>query len=419
VASNVMAVAVSTDDGKGTLITNAAQPVVLLDGKETSASDTNGVDLSELGKTDHDLQVTENKDRQRFVLTYTPTPTLTLYVKADPNAGTVVVTTGQDEADVYVNDKLYRKRTDRGQVRVPLKVGEYTVRVHKAGFMDPPPQTVQVSKAEESPVDFKMEPTPEIATLQVKGALPGTMVYLDKNVAAVIGNDGMASISNVKPGDHTIELRRDQALAKKFDRTFKTGDVVVLSGPDVALEKVIVDNKQAIAGAPNPATGSNPDETAKTQPNAVAVEGQQVRKGGGFVPYDTPKAPGRFSFQAQSRKGGLFKRGKVQWFAGYTNADNYVLYTLDGKRATVKEMRDGKSTDVGRIPFEFDSDEWIQVDMAVKSGSIVTRVKTPAGGWQDLPAVTGATRDLTQAKVGMYIPGNDEVAIANFHFNGR
>ncbi len=60
-------------------------------------------------------------------------------------------------------------------MRVPLKVGEYTIRVHKDGFIDPPPQTVEVKKAEESAVEFRLEPVPDIATLQIKGALPGTM----------------------------------------------------------------------------------------------------------------------------------------------------------------------------------------------------------------------------------------------------
>lgn len=415
VASNVMAVAVTTEDGKGSLITNAERPAVLLDGVSTGDADTGGVTLSDLGKGDHDLQVTENKDRQRFVLTYTPAPTLTLYIKADPNAGTVVVSAGQDEADVFINDKLYRRRTDRGQVRVPLKVGEYTIRVHKAGFIDPPPQTVQVKKAEESPLEFKLEPVPQIATLQVKGAPPGTMVYVDKDVAAVIGPDGAANISNVRPGDHVIELRRDQALPKKFERTFKTGDVVVLSGPDTALEKVVVDSKQP---PPPPAADTQPAGAA-AQANAMQIDGQQVRKGGGFVVYNVPKAPGHYSFQAQSRKGGLFKRGKVQWYAGYQDPENYFLYSLDGKRASLKEVRDGKSTELGRVPFEFENEDWVQVDMSVKPAGIVARVKTPAGAWEDLPSVAAAPRDLTQGKVGMYIPGSDELAVANFKFSNR
>ncbi len=419
-ASNVMAVAVSTEDGKGNLITNADHPDVLLDGNPVGESDTSGVSLGDLGKTDHDLQVTENKDRQRFVLTYTAAPALTLYVKADPSAGTVVVNAGQDEADVYFNDKLYRRRTDHGQVRIPMKVGEYTIRVHKAGFIDPPPQKVQVKKGEESPLDFKLEPVPQIATLRVTGAPPGTMVYVDKNVAAAIGNDGSANITNVKPGNHTIELRRDQALPKKFERTFQNGGMVVLSGPDTALDKVVVENKPAAAATPEDSgAGTSDAADAGTNPHSVVIEGQQVRKGGGFVTYNVPKTAGRYSFQAQSRKSGIFRHGKVQWYAGYADPNNYILYSLDGKRASVKEVKNGRSTEVGKIPFEFDNDDWIQVDMSVKRGSIVTRVKTPAGGWKELPAIAGVSRDLTQDKMGMYLPGSDEVAIANFRFTVR
>lgn len=416
VASNVMAVAVSTEEGKGQLITNAERPVVLLDGNATSEPDNGGITLENLGKTDHDLQVTENKDRQRFVLTYTEAPTLTLYVKADPNAGTVVVTAGQDEADVYINDKLYRRRTDRGQVRIPLKVGEYTIRIHKAGYIDPPPQTVQVKKAEESPLEFKLEPSPQIATLEVKGAPSGTMVYVDKDVAAVIGADGTANISNIRPGQHAIELRRDQALPKKFDRFFNTGDVIVLSGPDTALDKVVTDNKPA---APPPTQPAEAASSTKEQASTMQIDGQQVRKGGGFVAYNVPKSAGHYSFQAQSRKGGLFKRGKVQWYAGYVDSNNYLLYMLDGKRASVKQVKDGRSTELGRVPFEFENDDWVQVDMSVKPGGVTARVKTPTGGWEELPPVTEGARDLTQGKVGVYVPGSDELAVANFRFSNR
>ena len=98
-----MAVLVSEEDGKARLITNAEHSGVLLDGKPAGEVGTDGLTLDNLGKTDHDLQVTQDKDRQRFVLTYTPAPALTVYVKSDPNAGTVVVMAGQDGADVYID----------------------------------------------------------------------------------------------------------------------------------------------------------------------------------------------------------------------------------------------------------------------------------------------------------------------------
>jgi hypothetical protein len=413
-ASNVMAVAVSTEGGKGRLVTNADHPVVLLDGKPAGESNPDGITLDDLGTTDHDLQVTEDKDRQRFVLTYAPAPTLTVYVKSDPNAGTVIVMTGQDGADVYIDDKLYRRKTERGQVRIPLKVGEYAIRVHKAGFIDPPPETVSVKKAEESAVEFKLEPAPQIATLEIRGALPGTMVYLDKDLAAAIGNDGNANISTVKPGEHTIELRREQALPKKFERTFHIGDIVVLSGPDVTLEKVVVDNKPAPPPSPPP-----PVTAPATENTGMEMAGQQVRKGGGFVPYHVPKAPGHYTFQAQARKSGIFKRGKLQWYAGYQDSQNFVLFTLDGKRASIREYRDGKSTELSRAPFDVENNEWVQVDLSVRANTITARIKTQNSGWKELDAVTSSGRDFTQDKVGFYIPGNDEVAVSGFRFSNH
>jgi hypothetical protein len=384
---------------------------VSLDGKPAGEAGPDGLTLEDLGTTDHDLQVTEGKDRQRFVLTYTPAPALTVYVKSDPNAGTVVLTAGQDGADVYIDDALYRRKTDRGQVRIPLKVGEYTIRVHKTGFIDPPPKTVTVKKAEETPVDFRLDAVPQIATLQINGALQGTMVYVDKDLAAVIGPDGNTSISNVKPGDHVIELRREQALPKRFQRAFRTGDVVVLSGPDVTLDKAITENK--------PPPPPNPEVNSTPQNYAMEMEGSQVRKGGGFVPYHVPRVAGHYSFAAQGHIGGFLKHSKLQWYAGYQDSDNYVLFTVDGKHATIREVTNGKSIEVARAPFNAESNEWIQVDLSVRPNSIEARVKTPDTGWSDIGSVSSPGRDFTQDKVGFYIPGSDEIAISNFKFSNH
>lgn len=411
-ATNAMAVLVSEQDGKARLVTNAEHSEVSLDGKSAGEVGPDGLTLENLGDSDHELQVTQDNDRQRFVLTYTPAPALTVYVKSDPNAGTVVVLTGQDGVDVFINEKSYRRKTDRGQVRIPLKVGKYTIRVHKPGFIDPPPETVEVKKAEEAAVEFRLQPVPQIATLQIKGALPGTMVNVDENLAAVIGPDGNATISNLKPGDHTIQLQREQALSKKFQRSFKTGDVIVLSGADVMLEKVVAESQPA---PPAPAA-STPPPPAKTPSNAMEIEGSQVRRGGGFIPYHIPRVGGHYSFAARGPIGGFLKHTKLQWYAGFRDSENYILFSLDGKHAIVHEVRDGKSREVSRIPFSAESNQWVQVDLSVRPGAIDARVKTPDTPWSDLGTVDSDGRDFTQDKVGFYVPGNDEVTVSNFRF---
>ncbi len=381
VASNAMTVLVSEQDGSGRLITNADHSTVFLDGKPAGEVGTDGLELTNLGTTDHDLQVIQDKDRQRFVMTYTPAPVLTVYVKSDPNAGTAVVKTGQDGVSVYIDGKLYRRQTFDGQLRIPLKVGEYTISVHKPGFIDPPPETVDVKKAEETAVEFRLERAPEVATLDIKGASPGTMVYIDKNFASAVGADGNAAITNVPPGLHTIELRRDQALPKRFERTFHTGDVVVLSGADVTLEKVVAENK-----APPPPEPPPPAPATKTA---------------------TPTAAGHYTFQTQAHVGGIFKHNKVQWYAGYQDPQNYVLFTLDGKHAIVREVRDGKSFEVSKTPLPIDSNELLQIDISVKPNVISSRIKTPYGDWVDVGSVSSPGRDFTQGKVGMYRSGNN------------
>jgi hypothetical protein len=426
--SNALAVLVSVENGQGRLVTNAEHSSILLDGKDAGQVDSKGLALPNLGKSEHDLRVVQDKDHQRFVLTYTPAPALTAYVKSDPSIGTLVLTAGQDDVDVYIENVLYRRKTTHGLLRVFLHAGKYNIRVHKDGFADPPPSAVEIKKAEETELQFHLHAAaPELATLQIKGGLPGMLVSIDKDMQATVGPDGTAQIANVTTGDHTIELRHDEYAPRKFVGTFHAGETTLLSGSDISLEKLTEQSKTVPAPAigteaPKADTAAAPQtnpETSTLAPAGPPLRSEKVLKGGGFVPYGTPKTPGRYTFQAQGRLGGFLKRGKLQWYAGYQNGQNYVLFVLDGKRITAREVREGKSLEQRRAAFSVDSDEWVQVDLAVKADSISARARTADGAWSDIVAVTSPGRDFTQDRVGVYVPDKDEVAVANFHFTSH
>lgn len=376
-ASNAMAVLVSDQDGSGRLITNADHSTVYMDGKPAGEVGTDGLELKDLGTVDHNLQVTQDNDRQRFIMTYTPAPVLTVYVKSDFPGGTVVVKTGEDKVSVSIDGKPYKRQTDHGQLRIPLRVGTYTISVHKPGFIDPPPASVEVTKAEEAAVEFKMDAAPNVASLDVKGALPGTMIYVDRAFAAAAGADGNATVPNVPPGDHAIELRRDQALPKRFERTFRSGDTITLSGPDVTLEKVVTEVK------PPPAPSEQPVTPPATTP----------------PPPKLPVGVGHYSFQAQAHPGGLFKHNKLQWYAAFYDSENYVTITLDGKHAILREVRDGKGFEVSKTPLPLQNNQWVQIDIAVKPATVDARVKTAEGAWTDVGSVTSSGRDFTRGRV--------------------
>jgi hypothetical protein len=166
--------------------------------------------------------------------------------------------------------------------------------------------------------------------------------------------------------------------------------------------------KKPAAETPTPAPATAVNEPAP-------AESSRVRRGGGFVSYGTPKAAGSYSFQALGRVGGFLKKGKLQWYAGYEDSENYVLFSLDGKHASVREVRRGKSIEWNRIPFSADSNKWIAVSLTVKPDSVSARVKGDEG-WSDLGSVSSPGRDFTQDKVGVYIPTGDDMAVSNFRF---
>ena len=420
-ASNALVVLVSQQDGHGQLVTSAGPSDVLVDGAMVGQATAGGLELVGLGSADHDLKVVHERDSQLFRMTYTPAPVLTVYVKSDPNTGIIqVVTAGEDGVEVYIDDVLFRRRSDHGQVRISIRAGRYPIRVHKDGFTDPPMQWVEVKKAEVTQAQFEFSAAGGVASLQIRGAAPGTTTYVDQNFVAAIGPDGAAKISNIKPGEHIIELRHEQAITKRMQKTFKPGEVLTLAGADVALEKTSLDAGKPAATVASPAVTDD-----KTKPGTAPVggenqaEGVHVQKGGGFIPYDTPKAAGHYSFRTQGHVGGLLKKGKLQWYAAFQDNNNYVLFVLDGKHAEVREVRHGKSILWNRVACPVDSASWVQVDLTVKPGAVSSRIKTAGEGWTDLGSVASIGRDFTQDKVGFYIPPNDEVAVSNFKFASR
>ncbi len=417
---NAMVVLVAVKDQTAHLYTDAAGADVSLDEKPVGTVTDGGIVLRDLGTRDHDLEVSQGRDQQRFVLTYTPTPTLTVFVKSDPSIGVLTVSTGQDGVSVFVNDIPYKRATEHGAVRIPLKVGSYRIRVHKEGFVDPAVASVEVKKSAEASVAFHLQPVPpQFATLMVNGAQPATVILVDHQTAATVGLDGTAKVINIQPGDHFIELQHDQAVTKQFTRTFEVGKTVNLGGVDVALDRIAPDNRSVIPANPGPPVIPPPVvpdlETAPLPSGGV----EQVHKGGGFLPYHAPKVPGKFYFQAHAKLGGVLRKGKLQWYGGYQNPSNYVLFSIDGKHAEVKEVRDGRSVDIGRISFPAESGEWVQVELSVKADTLRARAKAGEGDWIDLSPVTSADHDFTKDSVGLYVPANEEVAVANLRFTNR
>jgi len=233
-ARNLIAVLVSSLGSKAHVVTNGGPWKLSLNGQAQADASPAGVDLNNFQPGVDEIVLGEGRDQRNMKESFGPAPMLTAFLKSDLNIGTLIISTGEDDVRVFLNNKEFTRKTQRGQVRVQT-IGAVNVRVAKDGFESLPPQTAEVKKGSEVRVEFKMQALPQLAILQIRGATPGAEVLLDDKSIGTVGDDGGLTSSGVKPGDHTVELRRERFMPKRLQRSFRAGQTVALTSADVVL----------------------------------------------------------------------------------------------------------------------------------------------------------------------------------------
>ena len=206
---NLMAVLVTSLGSKARVITNAGPWKLLLNGQPQADASPAGADLSNFQPGVDEILVGEGRDQRNMKESFGPSPMLTAFLKSDLNIGTLIISTGEDEVHVFLNNKEFARKTQHGQVRIPT-IGVVNVRVAKDGFEPLAPQTAEVKKGSEVRLEFKMQALPQLAILQIRGATPGADVLLDDKSIGTVGDDGGFYFERCEAGrfDHAVELRR-------------------------------------------------------------------------------------------------------------------------------------------------------------------------------------------------------------------
>jgi Flp pilus assembly protein TadD len=389
------------------------------------------------------------------------------------NKGTLLVVAGQDDAKVFLNGKLQQQLTQAGQLRLPnLELKDYVVQVSKNGFQDPPQQKIRIRSGEQATLIFhfqpqNLQPQPRLASLTIQGGAPGTMVLVDQTLVGTIQPDGTLSTSTVSPGDHTVELRNDNARFKprQFKKHFDAGGTISLAAGDAAWEaapeaalgelKITFapsDAKVAIvkgdllemvsSGVPLNLAAGTYTLTARTAERftrsstleviagqsktldlALAPSGMSnwddqgawkhegdsfIRKGGDFVLYGVAPASGTFVFSAMPPKGHL-----LQWVLNYSDPKNYLLLQMDDNNFYRTVIRNGKKTDEIIVPHKSDKKSFRTLQIRVSPTELVHQIKQ-GESWTVLDRWIQPGANLSLGKFGFYIPGNDEVTLSSF-----
>jgi serine/threonine-protein kinase len=211
-------------------------------------------------------------------------PTLSVFLALDRNVGTLIVETGENGARIFVNDRLYRRTTERGMIRIPADAGRYAIRVEKDGFVSPAPQTVVLMKGEEKPLTFTL--THAMARLEIEAAVAGAHVRLDGQSIGETDRNG-ALQHDVTPGHHTIELSKEDYAPIRFSEEFRPGRVFRLDRGRVVMARTtkipVPDIKQVEAQEwAQVANSTNPEDFdgfIRNHPGGVHLEQARARAG--------------------------------------------------------------------------------------------------------------------------------------------
>ena len=281
---NLIAVLVSSMGSKARVVSDSPAKLTL-NGQPQADATAAGVDLAGFRPGVNEFVVGDGKDQRNLSESFGPTPTVTAFLKSDVNIGTLIISTAEDNVRVFLNGKEYGRKTQHGQLRIPA-IGSTSVRVAKDGFELTSVQTADVKKGSEVRLEFKMQPLPQLATLQIREATPGAEVLMDQKSVGAIGDDGSFTANSVPIGEHTIELRKDQYLPRRLQRQFAAGRAVALAGGDVALTAAIGTVRLNRVPADASVVFRRSDET-----QAREMRGNQVDLPAGTYLF-TAKAPG-------------------------------------------------------------------------------------------------------------------------------
>ena len=467
-AKGVHAVVVSNSASHLHVYYNDPHAKVSLDGQPEVEIGNDGVDFPNVVAGPHQLTLSQASDRHNVAVDVGLAPTIAAFLVSDQDIGTLLVATGEGDAQVYLNNQLQKKTTNKdGQLRIPnLAPKNYTVRVAKNGFQNPPEQQISIRKGDLAKVNFTLAPVQHAASLAIDGLAAGTSVLLD---GVVIGTqaDGKFRFPSVSPGDHVIELRRDRFNPKILHKHFAASSTVAVSASEVTMDaatgqlKVTFSPADAVvtvgkdgaapvnivSGTPVALTPGTYELTARVGnfPRSVPVEvvsgesraigplslapgglqdfadpgawksdqGWSVRRGGGFVLNNSPTTAGTFIFSAILDKGKL-----LQWVFNYIDDRNYELFQMDDNFFYRSQMRDGKKSDEVKVAFKSDKKKARTFQIVVSPSRIVHQIQQ-GNGWASVDFWSPPTGNLTAGKFGFYLPNNDEIRVSNFSHYGE
>ena len=191
-----------------------------LDGQPERDIGADGVDFPAMSPGAHRLALRQGEDQHTLEMVMGTVPTLSVFLASDLNVASLLVVTGEDKAQVFVNGKPYNRQTKFGQLLIAnLLPKKYVVRVAKSGFQDVAEESVTLKKGQQSQLAFKLLPFPKVAGISVQGGMPGTEVLVVEFRSGRCSRMGPFTLPASLPGIALSSCGKKDLTQNKFGNT--------------------------------------------------------------------------------------------------------------------------------------------------------------------------------------------------------
>jgi serine/threonine-protein kinase len=450
--------------GDQTRIYTGASPVeVKLDGQALGQLDKNGLDLPKLAPANHALELGSGKDLRKKSIEVSPERTLTAIIDSDPNTGTLLVRTNEDNVAIVVlinGKEVTHGKTKKGTFRAAnLKAGQYLVRAAKEGYdADFTEQPAEVQKGEDKMVSFQFRQQPLVASVRIR-LTPGSELFVDGSSVGATQEDSRV-VGNLKPMAHIFRARKgNQFLSSQKTLELTAGqtsdlDLRLTAAPVlVEIKKMPPDSTVTYTRAGDPAvrafSGTRQDLpegdytfTAKANGylERVAIEhiswdsvhvvdltqapapatfaiaewgkgvwtsktGYSERSGGGFILFPKPLSFVQFTIHMQGGK------THAEWLLHYVSDQNYIQCEIDDDGFRVVRITETKKPEVLTQKKGVPNLPWYTIRISARSDGATFSLQKDAN-WEKLGDV--AETGFAETKFGFYIPTGQQLHLANF-----
>jgi serine/threonine-protein kinase len=210
-AKEVSALLISNFGDQTRIYTGASSVDVKLDGKALGPLGEGGLELPKLTPANHELELGAGKDSRKLSIEIGPERTLTAIIESDPNTGTLLVQTNEDDVAISVllnGTEVKHGSSRKGTFRAAnLKAGKYLVRATKEGYdADNAEQPAEVQKREDKTVSFQFRRQPLPASVSIR-LTPGSELFIDGSSKGITQEDTRV-VGNLKAMVHTFRAEK-------------------------------------------------------------------------------------------------------------------------------------------------------------------------------------------------------------------